>query len=162
MGKAKPIPDGYHTMTPNMVVRDAPGAMEFYKKAFGAEEVMRNYLPDGKTVINGQMRIGNSMFMLCEELPQMRGCVSPAQLGGTTMGLFLFVEDVDAAFARAKAAGVQVVMEPADMFWGDRYCKVIDPYGHWWEIATHKEDLTAEEIAARSQAFFAQLGKQGK
>ncbi len=155
---AKSIPEGYHTLTPYLVVRGASQAIEFYKRAFGAEELMRMPGPDGKSIMHADLRIGDSRIFLSDEFPDM-GCRSPQSLGGTASSLHLYVEDVDAAFKRAVEAGAQVRMPVADMFWGDRYGKLLDPFGHEWGMATHKEDLTPEEIRERANAFFAQMAK---
>jgi uncharacterized glyoxalase superfamily protein PhnB len=156
--RAKAIPDGYHTVTPYLMVRGADRAIEFYKRAFGAEELMRMSGPDGKRIMHAEIKIGDSRIFLSEEFPEM-GCRSPESLGGTASSLHLYVEDVDAAFKRAVAAGAQVKMPVADMFWGDRFGKLIDPFGHEWGMATHKEDPTPEEIRERANVFFAQMAK---
>lgn len=153
----QPIPKGYHTLTPNMTVRDAARAIEFYKQAFGAEEkgVMKG--PDGK-VMHAELRIGDSLFMLADEFPEF-GSLSPQSTGGSGMGLHIYVEDVDSAFDRATKAGAKVEMPVTDMFWGDRYGKVVDPFGHKWSIATHKRDMTMEEMDAAQKEFMAQMPK---
>ena len=156
---AKAIPEGYHTITPHLTVRGADRAIEFYKRAFGAQELTRMPGPDGKGVIHAEIKIGDSIVFLNDELPDMRSR-SPQSLGGIASMLHLYVEDVDAAFKLAVEAGAQVRMPVADMFWGDRYGKVIDPFGHEWGLGTHKEDLTPEEIEKRAQAFFAQMPKK--
>jgi PhnB protein len=156
--RAKAIPDGYHTVTPYLMVRGADRAIEFYKRAFGAEELMRMSGPDGKSIMHAEIKIGDSRIFLSEEFPEM-GCRSPESLGGTASSLHLYVEDVDAAFKRAVAAGAQVKMPVADMFWGDRFGKLIDLFGHEWGMATHKEDLTPEEIRERANVFIAQMAK---
>ena len=153
----RPTPKGYHTATPYLVVRGAAQAIEFYKRAFGAEELARMPAPDGRTVMHAELKIGDSIVMLADESPGM-GCRSPESLGGSTASLHLYVKDVDAAFKRALAAGAQARMPVADMFWGDRYGKVADPFGHEWGLATHKEDLSPEEIGRRAAAYFKQLG----
>ena len=156
--RAKAIPDGYHTVTPYLMVRGADRAIEFYKRAFGAEELMRMSGPDGKSIMHAEIKIGDSRIFLSEEFPDM-GCRSLESLGGIASSLHLYVEDVDAAFKRAVAAGAQVKMPVADMFWGDRFGKLIDPFGHEWAMATHKEDLTPTEICKRAEAFFAQMAR---
>jgi uncharacterized glyoxalase superfamily protein PhnB len=156
--RAKAIPDGYHTVTPYLTVRGADQAITFYKNAFGAEELMRMPGPGGKSIMHAEITIGDSRIFLSEELPEM-GCRSPQSLGGTASSLHLYVEDVDAAFKRAVSAGAQVKMLVADMFWGDRFGKLIDPFGHEWGMATHTEDRTPEEIRERANAFFAQMAK---
>jgi PhnB protein len=140
----QPIPQGYHTLTPFMTVRDAARAIEFYKQAFGATEkgVMKG--PDGK-IMHAELRIGDSIFMLADEFPQY-GSLSPQSIGGSGMGLHIYVEDVDSSFDRAVKAGANVEMPVSDMFWGDRYGRLADPFGHKWSIATHKRDMTAEEM----------------
>ena len=156
--RAKAIPDGYHTVTPYLTVRGADLAITFYKNAFVAEELMRMPGPDGKSFMHAEIKIADSRIFLSEEFPEM-GCRSPQSLGGTAGSLHLYVEDVDAAFKRAVAAGAQVKMPVADMFWGDRFGKLIDPFGHEWGITTHKEDRTPEEIRERANVFFAQMAK---
>jgi PhnB protein len=140
----KAIPDGYHTLTPFMTVRDGARAIEFYKQAFGAVEkgVMKG--PDGK-VMHAELRIGDSLFMLADEFPEY-GALSPLSTGGSGMGLHIYVEDVDSAFDRAVKAGAKTEMPVTDMFWGDRYGKLADPFGHKWSIATHKRDMSREEM----------------
>jgi len=138
------IPQGYHTLTPYMTVRDAARAIEFYKQAFGAVErgVMKG--PDDK-IMHAELRIGDSIFMLADEFPQY-GSMSPLSTGGSGMGLHIYVEDVDSAFDRAVKAGANVDMPVSDMFWGDRYGKLADPFGHKWSIATHKRDMSQEQM----------------
>jgi len=140
----KPIPDGYHTLTPFLTVRDAARAIEFYKAAFGAHErgVMKG--PDGK-IMHAELIIGDSIIMLSDEFPEY-GAVSPLTSGGAGMGLHIYVDGVDAAFDRAVKAGAQVDMPVTDQFWGDRYGKLKDPFGHKWSIATHTKDLSMDEM----------------
>jgi PhnB protein len=149
----KPIPNGYHTLTPYLTVRGAAEAIEFYKKAFGAEVHGQMPAPDGR-VMHAELQIGDSRIMLADEFPDM-GSRAPATLGGTAGGVHVYVQDVDAAWARAVAAGATVVMPLADMFWGDRYGKLRDPYGHEWSLASHTEDLTEAEMGQRAAAAFA-------
>jgi PhnB protein len=142
---AKSVPEGFHTITPYMTVRNAARAIEFYKQAFGAVEkggIMKS--PDGK-VAHAELQIGDSILMLGDEFPQM-GALSPQSTGGAGMGLHIYVEDVDSAFDRAVKAGATVEMPVADMFWGDRYGKLADPFGHKWSIGTHKHDMTMEDM----------------
>ncbi len=141
----KPIPDGYHNLTPYMTVRDAARAIEFYKQAFGAVEKGVMHGPDGK-IMHAELRIGDSIFMLADEFPQY-GALSPQSTGGSGMGLHIYTEDVDGAFDRAVKAGATVEMPVSDMFWGDRYGKLGDPFGHKWSIATHKRDMSGDEMA---------------
>jgi PhnB protein len=149
-GQVQPIPQGYHTATPYLVVNDAAKAIEFYKRAFDAKEKFRMEGPPGK-IGHAELQIGDSIFMLADEMPQM-DAKAPQSLGGTTAGIFLYVKDVDAAFNKAVGAGAKVTMPVADMFWGDRYGKLMDPFGHSWSMATHKEDVAPEEMKRRVQA----------
>ena len=149
-GPVKPIPEGYHTATPYLVVHDAARAIDFYKRAFDAKEIMRMEGPPGK-IGHAELRIGDSAIMLSDEMPQMV-TKSPQSLGGTTGGIFLYVTDVDAAYQKAVSAGSKATMPPADMFWGDRFGQLTDPFGHSWSLATHKEDVAPEEMKRRMQA----------
>jgi uncharacterized glyoxalase superfamily protein PhnB len=153
----KAVPEGYHTLTPYMTVRDAARAIEFYKQAFGAVErgVMKG--PDGK-IMHAELRIGDSICMLADEFPEY-GSLSPLSTGGSGMGLHIYVEDVDSAFDRAIKAGASVEMPVSDMFWGDRYGKLADPFGHKWSIATHKADLSMEEMAEGMKAMMQEMPK---
>jgi len=151
--RIKAIPEGYHTLTPHLVVKGASQAIEFYKKAFGAEEIIRLPGPDGKSLMHAAIKIGDSPLFLADEFPGM-GSMGPHSIGGTPVTIHVYVEDVDTVFNQAVAAGAQVRMPLADMFWGDRYGLITDPFGHSWSLATHKEDLTPEEIEKRSQAAF--------
>jgi PhnB protein len=155
-GAVKAIPDGYHTVTPYLVIQDAAKAIDFYKRAFDATEVMRMEGPPGK-IGHAEMKIGDSMIMISDEMPGS-GARSPKSLGGTAVGLFLYVKDVDSVFNKAVAAGAKVEMPLADQFWGDRYGKLGDPFGHSWSIATHKEDVAPEEMKKRAQAAMAKMG----
>ncbi len=148
--KVLPIPAGYHTVTPYLVCRGAASAIDFYKRAFGAKEKMRMPGPDGK-IGHAELQIGDSRVMLGEEAPE-RGAKSPDMLGGSAVGVFLYVKNVDAFADKAIAAGATVLEPIQDMFWGDRYGKLKDPFGHTWSIATHKEDLTAKQMAKRMQS----------
>jgi PhnB protein len=154
----KPIPDGFHTVTPHLIVSDAAKAIDFYKKAFGAQEIDRFVSPDGKGVMHAQIKIGNSPVMIGGEFGPT--CLSPKSRGGTTVSLYLYVENADAAFDRAVKAGCTVKMPIIDQFWGDRCGVVEDAFGHQWSIATHKQDLTKEQIAENAKKFFAQMHKQ--
>ncbi len=146
MSTVKPIPEGYRTITPHLVIRNGEEAIEFYKKAFGAEVVYVMPGEDGKGVMHASLVIGDSRFMIADEMPHMERWLSPDSLNGTTMGIHLYVEDADAAYQQAIDAGATSAMEPMDTFWGDRYGMCFDPYGHAWTIATHKEDLTPEQM----------------
>ncbi|MGH8854203.1 MAG: VOC family protein [Telluria sp.] len=141
----KPIEDGMHTVTPHLVCAGASDAIDFYVRAFGAEEVMRLPGPGGK-LAHAAVRIGDSMVMLMDEFPDW-DATGPAALGGTPVTIHLSVADVDAAFERAVEAGAIARMAPADMFWGDRYGVIEDPFGHRWSLATHIRDVSAEEMA---------------
>ncbi|HEY7586442.1 MAG TPA: VOC family protein [Candidatus Deferrimicrobiaceae bacterium] len=149
----EPIPKGFHTVTPCLMVRGADRALEFYRKAFGAEVLDRLTGPDGKSVIHAQIKVGDSFIFLGDEVPGMEGG-APEKYGGSPASLHLYVEDVDAAVERAVTAGAQVRMPVADMFWGDRYAKVADPFGYEWGLATRKEDLTPDEIRRGAEEFF--------
>jgi PhnB protein len=149
-GEVKPVPDEYRTITPALTVRSAAEAIEFYKEAFGAQERERMTTPDGKYVIHAELKIGDSIFMLGEEMPGLEHR-SPHSLGGASVGFYVYVEDVDAAFERAVAAGATVKEPVADMFWGDRVGTVLDPSGHVWMLATHVEDVEPEEMRKRGQ-----------
>jgi uncharacterized glyoxalase superfamily protein PhnB len=151
----QPIPKGYHTLTPYLTVRDAIRAIQFYKDAFGAEEIGVMKGPDGK-VMHAEIRIGDSLVMLGDESPQF-GALSPLSIGGSGMGLHVYVEDVDSAFDRAIRAGGTVEMPVTDMFWGDRYGKLTDPFGHKWSIATRKRNMTSEEIEQGQKEFMKQM-----
>ena len=156
--KVKPIPDGYRTVTPYLVVNDAKAAIEFYKRAFGAKEVMKMDGPGGK-IAHAELKIGDSMMMLSDEMPGT-GTRAPRSLGGTTAGIFLYFDDVDSTFQQAVSAGAKVDTPLADMFWGDRYGKITDPFGHSWSMATHKEDVAPEEMARRTKEAMAKMTQQ--
>ncbi len=149
--KPKPIPDGYHTATPYLIVSGAARAIEFYKQAFGATEIMRLAAPDGK-VGHAEIKIGDSPIMLADEHPEM-GARSPQSIGGSAVFILLYFEDVDAVFNRAVAAGAKALRPVQDQFYGDRSGTIADPFGHTWTIATHKEDLSPEEIQRRAAAM---------
>ncbi len=157
-GQVKPIPDGFRSITPHLVVKDGRAAIEFYKKAFGAEEVMVIPGPDGSGVMHGEIRIGDSMVMLAEEWPGAP-TQAPTTLNGTTGVLMIYCPNTDAAFERATKAGATPVMPPMDMFWGDRYSQVKDPFGHVWSIGTHIEDVAPDVCAERMKAAFANMGE---
>ena len=153
--KAQAIPKGYHTVTPSLVVAGAAEAIDFYKKALGAEEIMRFPAPDG-TIMHAELRIGDSVIMLGEEMPEQGGR-SPKSYGGTPVSFFVYQENVDAAWTRAVDAGAKPIMPLADQFWGDRSGCVEDPFGHQWWLAQHIEDLTPAELQKRAEAFFSQM-----
>nr|WP_281719340.1 VOC family protein [Nitrosomonas nitrosa] len=149
--KIKPVPDGYHTLSAYLIVRGATSAIEFYKKAFGATELMRLNLPDGK-IAHGEFKIGDSIFMISDENPDW-GSTSPEALGGSPVTLHLYVPDVDTTFANAIQAGAIEKMPLENQFWGDRACQIVDPFGHYWHIATHIEDVDPSELSSRMEAF---------
>lgn len=153
-GKVKPIPDGYHGATPYLCCKDAAGAIAFYKKAFGATELMRLADPTGR-IGHAEVKIGEAVIMLSDEHPEM-GVRSPQSLGGSPVGIHLYVEDVDALSKQAVAAGAKLVRPVADQFYGDRTSTLEDPFGHRWFIATHKEDVSAEETGRRYEAMMKQ------
>ena len=155
MANAKPIPEGISGVIAHLTVNGAAKAIEFYKKAFDATEVSRHAMPDG-SIMHAAIRIGGGTLFLNDEYQGM-GAVSPKTLGGTPVTLMLYVPDVDATFKRAIAAGAEEKMPVADQFWGDRYGMLADPFGHQWEIATHKEDLTPEELERRGREAMAQM-----
>ncbi len=146
-GNVEPIPDGYHTATPYLVVKGAAKAIEFYKNAFGATELMRMAGPDGG-IMHAELKIGDSIIMMSEENPQW-GTRSPESLGGSPMSLYLYVEDCDKVFNQAVGAGATATVAVKDQFYGDRSGAVKDPFGHSWHIATHKEDVSMDEIRKR-------------
>jgi PhnB protein len=150
MSKVKPIPEGYHTATPYLIVKGAASAIEFYKKAFGATELLRMVQADGR-VGHAEIKIGDSPILLADEFPEM-GARGPQSLGGSPVSILLYVEDVDALFSRAVAAGAKVLRPVQDQFYGDRSGGVTDPFGHLWYIATHKEDVSPEELKKRAAA----------
>ncbi len=154
---ANPIPTGFHTLTPHIVVPDGAQAIEFYKKAFGAQELFRLLTPDGQKVMHAQLKIGDSLLMLGGEMPPHT--LSPKSCGGTSVSLHLYLADANAAFDRAVKAGCTVKLPISDSFWGDRYGVVEDPIGHQWAIATHQQDYTPEQIAANAIAFLAKMSK---
>lgn len=159
-GQVKPIPVGYHTVTPGLTVKDGTRAIDFYKRAFEAQERFRMEGPPGK-IGHAELQIGDSMIMLSDEMPGNNNR-SPQSLGGTSVNIFLYVKDVDASFKQAVAAGAKADMPPADMFWGDRFGKLTDPFGHSWSMATHKEDVAPEEMKKRGEAFMAKMAQQSK
>jgi PhnB protein len=150
---AKPIPEGFHTVTAHLILEDAASTIEWYKKALGAEELSRAPGPDGK-IMHAEIRIGDTILMVNDAL---MGGKSPKALGGSPASLWVYVADCDGLFNRATAAGAQVAMPLTDQFWGDRSGTLTDPSGYQWTIATHKEDLTPAEINQRQEEFFKQM-----
>jgi|SRR5436305_10151210 len=157
-GQVKPIPEGYHTATPYLTVHDAAKAIDFYKRAFDATEVVKMDGPPGK-IGHAELRIGDSIIMLSDEFPGA-SVRSPKSLGGTTASVFLYVKDIDASFNKAVAAGAKSEQPPTDMFWGDRFGKLSDPFGHSWAMATHKEDVAPEEMKRRTQEFMTKMAAE--
>ena len=151
----KPVPEGFHTATPSLVVRDAGKAIDFYKKAFGAEERMRMPGPDGK-IMHAEIKIGDSIIFLSDEIPNMGG-KSPQSVGAYTGGIYLYVPNVDEVVQRAVDAGAKTAGPVSDMFWGDRLGHFVDPFGHAWSVSTHVADLTEQEMEKGAQAFYAQM-----
>jgi PhnB protein len=149
------IPKGYHTVTPSICVAGAAKAIEFYKKALGAEEIMRFPGPDGK-LMHAEIRVGDSVIMLGDEMPE-QGARSPKSYGGTPVSFFVYRENVDAEWKRAVDAGAKEIMPLQDMFWGDRTGCLEDPFGHRWWLAQHIQDLTPEEIQRNAEAYFSQM-----
>ena len=146
----RPIPEGYHTATPYLIVKGAANAIEFYKKAFDATEVMRMPDPAGR-IMHAEIQVGNSRIMMADEMPEM-GFRGPQSLGGTPVSILLYVNDVDAQAKKATAAGAKVMRPVENQFYGDRSGTFTDPFGHVWTIATHKEDLSNEEIQKRFES----------
>jgi PhnB protein len=147
MTNVKAIPEGRHSVTPYLTVHDAARAIDFYQQAFGAKEVMRMNGPDGK-IAHAEIQIGDSIIMLGGETPAA-DLRSPQSLGASTVSVFLYLEDVDSTFKQALSAGATVLQPLADMLWGDRYGRLTDPFGHSWQLATHKEDVSPEEMVKR-------------
>jgi PhnB protein len=151
----QPVPEGYNTVTPYLAVENAAEAIEFYGRAFGAKERARMEGPGG-AVMHAELEIGDSLIMLSDPFPQA-STKPPKELGGTSVSVFLYVEDIDALYKQAVGAGATSIAEPDDMFWGDRFGAVQDPFGHTWTIATHVEEVAPEELQRRSEEFFAAM-----
>jgi PhnB protein len=154
--KVRPVPEGYHSLTPQLTCRDAARAIDFYKEALGAKELMRMAGPNGK-VMHAELQIGDSRFMIGDEFPGMSAAPNPTALHSTS--LFVYTDDVDTAFNRAVKAGARADMPPSNMFWGDRYGKFTDPFGHQWGVATHVEDVAPAEMQRRSEEWTKQMAK---
>jgi len=152
------VPEGFHTITPHLVIRGAEKAIEFYKKALGATAIMCMPWPGGK-IGHAELKIGDSILFLADEFPDMGSC-APAPNGTSPVTISLYVEDCDKIFNQAVAAGAKPQMPPANMFWGDRYCKFTDPFGHNWAVATHIEDVPPAEMEKRSKAAFAEFANK--
>jgi PhnB protein len=154
----KTIPEGYHSINTYLVVRNADRAIEFYKKAFGAEERFRMYGPDGKAIMHAELKIGDSVFMLSEESKEMKAH-SPESIGGSPVSMYVYVRDVDQIFNQAVSEGATVLKPVNDQFYGDRSGYLKDPFGHLWSIATHKKDLSPDELRKAGEAFFEEMSK---
>jgi PhnB protein len=154
----KTIPDGYHSINTYLVVRNADKAIQFYKKSFGAEERFRMHGPDGKTIMHADLKIGDSVFMLTEESKEMKAH-SPESIGGSPVSMYIYVKDVDAIFNQAISEGATVLKPVSDQFYGDRSGYLRDPFGHLWSIATHKKDLSPDELRKAGEAFFEEMSK---
>lgn len=158
---AKLVPSGYHTVTPSFTFKDSKKAIEFYKKAFGAKVLDLFPHPGGQGIMHATIQIGNSIVMMGDEMPGAENCAKSAEtLGSSPISLYVYVPNVDEAFKQAVAAGAATIMPVADMFWGDRAGQIKDPFGYSWMIATHKQDLTNDEIRKGAEAFFAQMAKR--
>jgi PhnB protein len=157
---AKSTPDGYHAVTPSFTFKDSQKAIDFYKKAFSAKVLEVFPSLTGKGIMHATLQIGDSILMMGDEMPGGQGCKSAEALGGSPISLFIYVPDADAAFKQAVAAGGTVAMPVADMFWGDRAGSIKDPFGYQWMIATHKQDLTQDQIRKGAEAFFSQVAKK--
>jgi PhnB protein len=154
----KPVPEGFHTVTPHLVLKNAKQAIEFYKKALDAKVLGLFPMPNGKGILHAQIRIGDSILMMGEEMPN-QACQSAETLGTSPISLYIYVPNVDAVFKQAVAAGAAVTMPVADAFWGDRCGTLKDPFGYSWTIATHTRDLTPEKIQEGAQAFLAKAAR---
>jgi PhnB protein len=154
----KPIPENYHSITPNLVCRNAVQAIDYYKTVFGATELVRMPGPDGN-IMHAELKIGDSIFFLAEPMTTTPA-PAPGPGASNAMSIHLYVEDADSVFSRAVAAGARVDMPLQDMFWGDRFGRLTDPFGQQWGVATHKEDVSPEEMKGRQDAFFAKAAGQ--
>ena len=164
MSQVKKIPEGYHSITPYLNIKNCAEAIEFYKKAFGAKEKFRMATPDGKAIVHAELQIGDSPLMMADEMPQMQN-KSPTTLGGTSSGIFLYVDDVDKTFNQAVSEGAKVLDPVKDQFWGDIHGAIEDPFGHRWSISTHIKDPTTEELKKAAEEAFSQMcdtTKEGK
>lgn len=157
MIQIKKIPEGYHSITPVLIVKDGDAAIEFYKKGFNVKERHRMWSPDGR-IAHAELKLGDSIFMLSDEYPEMK-CHSPNSIGGSPVSMYVYVEDVDELFNKAVSAGAKVLDPVKDQFWGDRHGRLEDPFGHLWSIATHKKDLSEEEMKRAAEAAFSQMSK---
>jgi PhnB protein len=157
MNEIEKIPKNYHSITPVLIVNNGDEAIEFYKKGFGVEERYRMKGPDGR-VAHAELNLGDSVFMLSDEYPEME-CRSPKTIGGSPVSMYVYVDDVDSVFNKAISAGAKALDPVKDQFWGDRHGRLEDPFGHLWSIATHKKDLSEEEMKKAAEAAFSQMSK---
>ena len=155
----RPVPEGYHSVTPTLTIKGASEAIEFYKKAFGANELNRFLGPDGKSIVHAAIKIGDSVIMINDENLQM-GCMSPTTVGGASSGIFLYVQDADAVWNTAVSAGAKPQMPMMDAFWGDRFGSIVDPFWLVRAISTHKKDLSPDEIRKAGDEFMKQFRKR--
>jgi len=158
MNEVKKIPDGYHSITPMLIVKDGLKAIEYYKKVFGAIDKGAMMMPDGKSVAHAEIMIGDSKIMLSDEFPEMK-CLSPKSIGGSPVYLYLYVEDVDKTFNLAVSEGGKSLFPVQDQFYGDRHGSIQDPFGHIWSISTHIKDLTKEEMKKAAEEAFSKMSK---
>lgn len=156
--KVSPIPKGYHSLTPAIVVKNCADALEFYKKAFSAKERGRHYLPNGKTIMHAELKIGDSVLMLSDEMPQMQ-CLSPPSVGGASSSLYVYVKNVDKLFDQAVRAGATATMPVMDAFWGDRMGALTDPFGHMWSLATRKRNLTPKQMEKAGKEWLSSISQ---
>jgi PhnB protein len=156
MSQVKKIPNGFHSITPYLNIKNCAQAIEFYKKAFDAKEKFRMATPDGKAIAHAEIQIGDSLLMMADEMPQMHN-KSPTTLGGTSGGIFLYVEDVDKTFNQAVAEGAKVLDPIKDQFWGDRHGAIEDPFGHVWSISTHIRNVSPEELKKGAEEDFSRM-----
>jgi PhnB protein len=159
MAKVDPIPQGYHTVTPNLTIKNCAKAIEFYVKALDAEELMRMPSPDGKGIWHAELKVGDSIVFMNDEMPGAP-IHAPDRTQPASASLWLYVEDCDAAFARATKAGAAATMQPQDMFWGDRCAGVMDPFGYTWNFATHVKDMTQEEMRKGGEEFARRMSRK--
>lgn len=155
----KPVPEGYHSVTPMFMFKDCRKAIEFYKSAFGAQERYAMPGPDGNGIMHAELQVGDSIIMMGDEFPQ-QSCKSAESMGGSPVSFYLYVENVDAAFRRAVEAGATVDMEVQEMFWGDRAGSLRDPFGYGWMLATRTRELSPEEISEGAKAAFSDMSKR--
>ena len=161
MASVKPVPEGMHTVTPNLTIRDCAKAIDFYKRALGAQEISRMPAPDGKSIWHAELRIGDSVVFMNDEMPGM-GRPAPSADQPVPVTMWLYVPDCDAAYKKAVQAGAKETMKPADMFWGDRCAGIADPFGYVWSFATHTKDLTNEEMKRAGEEFARQQQQPGQ